>query len=71
MAKIGRTAEVRIEFHAVPVGTRGRVLRLDPRRIGYALVIEWDLPDRIVPLVDWFTMSDYEHFLREIDDAQA
>jgi hypothetical protein len=42
------------------------VIQADPGEGGYTLAIQWDLPGRAKPLVDWFTKSEYEQFLVEI-----
>jgi len=65
-AQVGRRIKTLVEFSGVPQGTTGRVLRADRSEDGFTLAIEWDLPERGKPLVDWFTRSEFTRFLTEL-----
>lgn len=53
-------------FSGVPKGTTGTVVRMDEGSDAlYSLGIEWNLPGRKTPLVDWFSADEFENFLRE------
>ena len=60
--KVGRTIRTRIAWSGVPRGTEGKVIEVD----GKLLMIEWKLPGRDKPLVDWFTEAEYAGFLEEV-----
>lgn len=67
--KVGCEVETLVDFSGVPQGTRGRVVRADMRDTGgysYSLAIEWVIPGRAQPLMDWFSKTEYEKFLREL-----
>lgn len=67
LGKVGRRIRTLVEFSGVPRGTTGQVIQADPSGSGYTLAIQWELPEyRARPLVDWFSRSEYERFLREI-----
>jgi hypothetical protein len=50
-----------VEFSGVPKGTIG-IVEIDGKRFK----IIWELPNRVKPLVDWFSKDDYDRFLKEI-----
>jgi hypothetical protein len=60
-----RRVRTRVEFSGVPKGTTGAVVRVDKGSYpeGYTVAIQWDLPNRAKPLVDWFTRDEYFKFL--------
>jgi len=63
-AKVGQRVRSRIAFSGVPKGTTGIVLEPDRKLV--TLPIQWDLPGRSKPLVDWFSKSEYKDYLEEI-----
>lgn len=67
-ALIGRGVRTLVEFSGVPTGTTGKVIRADPTGDvdGYNVGIEWDMPQRHKPLVDWFSRDEYDRFLEEL-----
>jgi len=66
-ALLGRSIRTKIQFSGVPAGTSGTVTRADEGFYpeGYTVAIQWDLPERRKPLVDWFTRDEYRRFLEE------
>jgi len=66
LAKVGRKIRTRVEFSGVLTGTTGHDLRADPSPAGYTVGIQWDLPGRTKPLVDWFTKDEYDQYLEEL-----
>jgi len=77
LSKVGKKIQTLVQFSGVPRGTTGTVIRADVVSHAipvmgtaaelYDLAIEWDLPHRCKPLVDWFTKDEYEKFLVELD----
>src|SRR5205809_8131985 len=67
VAQLGRRIRTQVEFSGVPAGTAGIVVRVDPAGTqgAYTIGIQWQLDGRQQPLVDWFTKSEYERFLKE------
>jgi hypothetical protein len=75
LSKVGKRIQTLVDFSCVPKGTRGVVRRADPVNIFngnngslskfYRVAIEWHLPSRCFPLVDWFTKDEYERYLEE------
>lgn len=67
-ALIGRCVRTLVEFSGVPTGTIGKVIRADPTADvdNYNVGIEWDMPHRHKPLVDWFSRDEYDRFLEEL-----
>ena len=63
-AKTGQRIKTLVAFSGVPKGTAGIVL--EPTDEPVTLPIQWDLPGRIRPLVDWFSKWEYERYLLEI-----
>lgn len=68
-SKIGKTIVSLREFSGVPEETKGEVIGVD--KIGklpeeWDVKIQWDLPRRLNPLVDWFTKGEYERYLKEV-----
>ena len=68
-SKIGKIIATLREFSGVPAGTKGKVIKQDD--IGVKLekcsvAIEWQLPGREKPLVDWFTKGEYGRYLKEV-----
>ena len=61
-AKVGQRVRTTIAFSGVPKGTTGVVLEPDDN----TLPIQWDLPGRTRPLVDWFSKWEYQKYLEEI-----
>jgi hypothetical protein len=63
-----RRVRTKVEFSGVPKDTAGAVVRVDtgsyPER--YTVGIQWDLPGRAQPLVDWFTRDEYQRFLEQV-----
>lgn len=56
-----------VEFSGVPKGTAGTVARADQSsRDGYTVAIQWDLPGRDRPLVDWFGKAEFERYLERL-----
>jgi hypothetical protein len=66
LAKVGKRIRTTIAFSGVPQGTTGTIL--DPDDELMTLPIQWDLPGRARPLVDWFSKWEYEKYLEEIAD---
>jgi hypothetical protein len=77
VSKVGKKIQTIVGFSGVPKGTTGMVIKADiashsmltrgaPDEL-YDLAIEWELPHRCKPLVDWFTKDEYERFLREVE----
>jgi len=79
--KVGTCIKSLVEFPGVPRGTTGRVVKADSAsqfknpfgviQEEFDVIIEWDLPTRVFgnaskPLWDWFTKSEYEQYLTEI-----
>ena len=64
-AKVGKRMRTRITFSCVPRETSGTVLEPDDRLVSRP--IQWHLPGRTEPLVDWFSKSEYERYLEELD----
>jgi hypothetical protein len=74
--KVGARIQTLVQFSGVPQGTFGEVINFDlavnrshqadPTEGGYTLVIQWELPGRTKPLVDWFSREEYARFLREV-----
>lgn len=62
-AKVGQRIRTRVPFSGVPKGTTGTVLEPDDELV--TLPIQWDLPGRTRPLVDWFSRWEYERYLEE------
>ena len=77
LGKIGKKIKTSVEFAGVPRGTTGKVIKTeavghsllknDKRDESYDLAIEWELPERCQPLVDWFSKNEYERFLIEVN----
>src|SRR6266516_3155712 len=67
VAQLGRRIRTEVEFSGVPAGTAGIVVRADPAGTqgAYTLGIQWQFDGRQQPLVDWFTKSEYDRFLKE------
>jgi len=67
VAQLGRRIRTEVEFSGVPAGTAGIVVRADPAgtQRAYTVGIQWQLGGRQQPLVDWFTKSEYDRFLKE------
>ncbi|MCA1852854.1 MAG: hypothetical protein LC647_10790 [Beggiatoa sp.] len=67
-ALLGRCIRTKVEFSGVPAGTAGTVTRTDKGSSpeGYTVAIQWNLPDRPRPLVDWFTRDEYQSFLEDL-----
>ncbi len=67
VALLGRRIRTEVEFSGVPAGTAGIVVRADPAgtQRAYTVGIQWQLDGRQQPLVDWFTKSEYDRFLKE------
>ena len=68
-SKIGKTIVSLREFSSVPEETKGEVIGID--KLGkipeeWDVKIQWDLPGRLNPLVDWFTKGEYERYLKEV-----
>ena len=63
--KLGQRIRTKVDFSGVPAGTEGIVAQVD-NLSKITLGIVWDMP-RMVPLVDWFTISEYEDYLDEIE----
>ncbi len=68
-SKIGKNVVCLRDFSGVPEGTKGTVTGAD--KMGrypeeWDVKIQWDLPGRLNPLVDWFTKGEYERYLKEV-----
>lgn len=68
-SKIGKVVVSLREFSGVPEGTKGEVIGVD--KLGklpeeWDVKIQWELPGRFNPLVDWFTKGEYEIYLKEV-----
>ncbi len=66
LRKVGQRIRTQMAFSGVPQGTFGQVIQADAKDGGYTLAIQWELPERAKPLVDWFSRAEYERFLREL-----
>ena len=65
-AKVSQCIRTTVAFSSVPKGTTGLILEPTDKLV--SLPIQWDLPGRTRPLVDWFTRWEYEKYLEEIAD---
>src|SRR5205809_5583379 len=67
VAQLGRRIRTQVGFSGVPAGTAGIVVRADPAgtQRAYTVGIQWQLGGRQQALVDWFTKSEYDRFLKE------
>src|SRR5216117_647169 len=67
VALLGRRIRTQVEFSGVPAGTAGIVVRVDPGGTpgAYTVGIQWQLDGRQQPLIDWFTKSEHDRFLKE------
>lgn len=65
---IGKRIRTNMEFAGVPKGTGGFVVRADRSASDdkYDVGIQWELPNELKPLVDWFSRDEYYRFLEEI-----
>lgn len=68
-SKIGKSIVALREFSGVSEGTKGQVIGID--KMGkhpeeWDVKIQWDLPERFKPLVDWFSKEEYESYLKEV-----
>lgn len=66
LGKVGTRIKTLVAFSGIAAGTFGQVIQADPTEGGYTLAIQWELPGRAKPLVDWFSREEYERFLREV-----
>ena len=64
-AKISTT----VAFSGVPKGTSGTVMRADQGRNGYTVAVQWELPGRAQPLIDWFSKAEFERYLQEWEES--
>ena len=70
-----------VEFSGVPKDTTGTITGADktgryaagafmrPGKAGpegYTVAIQWDLPERGKPLVDWFSKTEFERYLQTL-----
>jgi hypothetical protein len=57
-----------VELAGVPKEIAGFVVRADRSALGdrYDVGIQWELPNELKPLVDWFSRDGYYQFLEEI-----
>jgi hypothetical protein len=77
----GTRIRTMVEFSGVPQGTTGTVMGaaetgrdtaavfMQPGKAGsegYTVAIQWDLPGRDKPLVDWFSKADFERYLQTL-----
>jgi len=69
MALIGQRIRTSTEFSGVPAGMDGKVTRADSagRDDGYTVAIQWELPGRANPLVDWFTRDEFYRYLDQLN----
>lgn len=70
-ALIGRRVRTRMAFSGVPAGTTATVVRVEPSSQGYTVALEWDLPGRATPLVDWFRRSEWERFIEMLPSSST
>lgn len=65
--KVGSRVKALVNFLEVPQGSVGTIVRAQPDRNGYLLVIEWSAARREgKPQVFWFNRSEYEEYLAEM-----
>jgi len=65
--KLGRFVRSRCPLSFVKSGTFGRVVNLQQTFNGeYAVVVQWNVPFRYKPPLDWFTRNEYEALLEEV-----
>jgi hypothetical protein len=77
LRKVGKHVQTTVAFSGVPRNTKGIVVRADivcRRKMPHGeiielfdLAIQWNLPDRYTPLLDWFSQDEYERFLVEVE----
>ena len=68
-SKIGKSIITLTEFSGVLAGTKGKVIRqnnMGRKLEECSVAIEWQLPGREKPLVDWFTKGEYGRYLKEV-----
>lgn len=67
-AKVGQRVRAWIEWPGLTKGATGTVV--DIFHVGdnsFEVIIQWDVPHPNRPCGDWFTKSEYEVFLEEIE----
>lgn len=64
LVKIGKRIRTDVEFSGVAKGTEGIVSEADASG---TVAIVWDMPERQKPLMDWFSKTEYEKYLTEIE----
>lgn len=61
------TIRTKVEFSGVPKGTEGEITNVEYKKSGEALyAVQWNLPNRSKPLVDWFTQEEKDRYLEEV-----
>ena len=68
-SKIGKIVVSLRGFSGVHEETKGTVIGID--KMGrypeeWDVKIQWDIPGKLKPLVDWFTKGEYEMYLKEV-----
>lgn len=68
--KVGKIVEVRVDLAEIPAGTLGKVVRIEERREGCAVVVKWNytftFPHTRHPLEDAFGYYTYRSHLQEL-----
>jgi hypothetical protein len=66
LALVGQRIRTLVEFSGVLAGTGGKVTRADEGGCGsYTVAIQWELPGRSSPLVDWFRRGEFYRYLEQ------
>lgn len=65
--KLGRFVRARCALSFVKPGTFGRVVNLEQVFHGeFTVVVQWNVPFRYKPPLDWFTRNEYDTLLEEV-----
>jgi hypothetical protein len=63
-AKLNKTVRARMALVGIPIGTTGKVVRIDESPEGCAVIIEWDLPPS-PQHKGWFSKDMYSLYIAE------
>ncbi len=68
-AKVRRRVCTHMAFDGIPQGTVGTAKRVDRVIDGYDLEIAWAVPERRRPMVGWYTRTEDEGSVVELDEG--
>jgi hypothetical protein len=68
-AKVGRRVCTHMALDGIPQGTVGTVKHVDCVIDGYDLEIAWAVPERRRPMVGWYTRTEDEGSVVELDEG--